>query len=712
MRPAPEEHDRPSARVAPATPLRAGVLSLLVGLAALTVPPRWAGQQPTWETLLAPYSTGTPLPNGFRIRDLRRGSDNGVVISVRNDDGAAVEVIVVERGRWKSTNESRSFIIDYELPHSPAAERETVTALLAETIRARDRGLPSPDAIPLRADDAGVLPWWLEMLRGVRGTLLGASLVLLALLVLDGAPGLAWTGVVLGVTDLAARLVGVPVLRPDIGALWTMPAAALLVVVALRGRRSRPHTGLVQVLSVAATALVLRLALGPWGPLHVNGHGARFVAGAAGNPADIAAYGPGYAEIFSPIAALTPSSPDWAIFACNALLSALLPPLALAIGGMTGVAASAAFVAAMLLAVDPVAIRMGATEGYFTAIAFLGTGASAAMLLALHEREAGGRWRATAAILAAGLLLSEAARIHPCAWVLMATVPFVVLAGDAGSWRRRGLVLVVAAVVSGGVLLLTSAGVLLDVLGNIRTGTVYRPDPPSAWPLVWIALAAVVYAALARRRWLALPAAIAVAAMVMTQQGFAASWIWQQSYFRLYLTLPLLAAIAWVLPAVLRHRSVAVAAASMVVLAWVRFGWPIVSARTLEHLEYRWIRAQLREIPPECRIVHLASAGPRSLMLPTYVGRPRSAVAMDRRQPGTIEAAFSPAPCVYYVHSSLCSTPDGRPECEAIERRLTLVPVAAASFPVGSELETFSHDRDPVETTIARVERVDGRGVR
>ena len=42
----------------------------------------------------------------------------------------------------------------------------------------------------------------------------------------------------------------------------------------------------------------LRLALGPWGPLHVNGHGPRFVAGAARDPADIAAYGPGYGEIF------------------------------------------------------------------------------------------------------------------------------------------------------------------------------------------------------------------------------------------------------------------------------------------------------------------------------------------------------------------------------------------------------------------------------
>ena len=82
---------------------------------------------------------------------------------------------------------------------------------------------------------------------------------------------------------------------------------------------------------------------------------------------------------------------------------------------------------------------------------------------------------------------------------------------------------------------------------------------------------------------------------------------------------------------------------------------------------------------------------------------------MDLRRPETLEAALSPAACLYYVRSSLCSTEDGRPECEAIERRLTLVPIARASFAVTREFETFSHDGDTVETMIARVERVDGR---
>jgi hypothetical protein len=685
----------------------AGALALLIGLLALAVPPHPFGERPTWETLLAPYSTGAPLPHGFRIEGIHRGPDNGVVISVRRpDDGAAVEVLVVERGRWNSVQQSQSFTIDYELPRSPAAERDVITAFLADTIRSRDDGLPAPDAVPLRTDDSGVLPWWLEMLRGTRGMLFGSSLVLLALLVLVRSPGLACTGAALGVTDLAAWLTGVPLLRPDVGAVWIVPASAGLLLAALWGRRSRPVTCLWPALAVAAVALTLRLALGPWGPLHVNGHGPRLVAGAVRDPADIAAYGPGYREIFAPIAALAPSSPDWAIFACNALFSALVAPLAFAIGRMTGLAASAALVAALLLAIDPIAIRMGATEAYFAAIAFLCTAGSAALLVALREMEAGGRWRAAALLVAAGLLLSEAARIHPCAWVLMATVPFVLLAGDAGSWRRRLLMALVAAAVSGGVLLFTSATALLDVLGNIRSGTVFRPPLPSPWPLVWIALPAAVYAVLAPRRWLALPAGISVAAMLLTRHAFNASWIWEHSYFRLYLTLPVISALACVPPSWLCRRWLAVPVATALVLAWISFGGPVIAGRTTDQLEYRWVREQLLRLPPECRVVHLASAGRRILMLPTYVGPARTAVAMDLRHPRTIEAALSPAPCLYYVHSSLCSTAEGRPECEAIERRLTLVPIARASFAAARGPETFAYDSDTVETMIARVEHV------
>jgi hypothetical protein len=107
--------------------------------------------------------------------------------------------------------------------------------------------------------------------------------------------------------------------------------------------------------------------------------------------------------------------------------------------------------------------------------------------------------------------------VHGC-W--MATAPFVILAGDAGSWRRR-----------------VSASSRPPQSGR-RRAVVHeceraarrprehpRPERctgqvlPSLSPLVWTALGAAAYAVLAPRPWLALPAGISLAAMVMTRQG-------------------------------------------------------------------------------------------------------------------------------------------------------------------------------------------------
>jgi hypothetical protein len=689
--------------------------ALLAGIAALGLPPqRSAGEPISWESLLAPYSLGAPLPDGFRIGGIRRGPGNDVIVFVdRPGDRAAIELHVLSRGRWTGVRESQSFGIGYETPHSSAPEREAITEVLAETIRSHDHGLPSPDAIPLGpAFDTSVLPWWLEMLRGGQGLLLGASLVLLALIALVSSPGLACAGLALGATDLLARVAGVPFGRHDVGAAWATPASVLLLVLARRRRPVATAQDRLLALAVVGTGLALRLVLGPWGPLRINGIAPLWVTGAARDPAAIATYGPGYVEIFGPIAALAPSSPDWAIFASNALLSALVPALAFALGRLAGVSRRAALAAALLLAIDPVALRMAATESYFPAIIFLCTGAGVALLVAGSEMEVGGRWRAAACVGAAGLLLVQAARIHPSAWGLIATVPFVILAGGAGSLPRRILVFLASAGIIGGLLVVISGDVLLDILGNVRGGTLMRPPaPPSLRPLACIAVAAAAYAVLAPQRWLAVAAGLSVAGLLMTRHVYGQSWIWQHCYDRLYLTVPVVAAVGAVPVALWRHRSIVLAFTLLVGVAWFRIGLPIISARTTDHLEYRWLREQLAQLPPECRVIHLASAGKRGLVLPTYVGpRFRAAVAMDEHEPHTIAEGLAPAACLYYVHTSLCSSAEGRPACEALERRLALVPVARASFPARPSNEGLPYDRDMVETVIARVQQVSSAG--
>jgi len=210
---------------------------------------------------------------------------------------------------------------------------------------------------------------------------------------------------------------------------------------------------------------------------------------------------------------------------------------------------------------------------------------------------------------------------------------------------------------------------------------------------------------LAPQRWLAIPAGVAAAGLLTTRYVYGQSWIWQQCYDRLYLTLPLMVGVSCLPTALFVRRWIALPIGLAVALAWFRFGLPIVAARTTDHLEYRWLREQLANLPAECRIIHVASADKRVLLLPTYVGaRSTAAMAMNPREPHTITAALSPTVCLYYVHTSLCSSAEGRPACDAIEKRLALTPVAEAWFPARPSNEGLPYDSDPVEAIVERVD--------
>lgn len=685
--------------------------ALLAGIAALCGPSiRAAIAPPSWQALLAPYSGGTPIAAGFRIDSIRRGSENDVVVLTRRPaDGATVEVHILQRGRWQTSRETKSFGVAYETPRSTAAERELVTDAIAATIRSHDSGLPSPDAIPLGSGfDPSATPWWLEILRGWRGVLIGASGVLLALLWIVRSPPLTIAAAALATASVGLAWRGLPYGHPDIGGAWSLPAALLLCLGARRGLAAGREARLL-ALAITALALVLRAGLGPWGPLHVNGYGPRFVDGAARHPAAIAGYGPGYVELYGPITALAPANPDWAVFTVNAILSALVPLLAFVLGCLARIPRRAAAAAALLLAVDPVALRSATTEAYFSPIILFCVASAVALLLAVREIDAERAWRAAARLAAGGLLLVEAARIHPSAWVPVATVPLIVLADPSRSARARARGFFAGLLMVGGLMLATSGDALLDVFANVRAGTLIQPSAPLSWrPLALASGAAVVYALLTRRPWLALAAFAALAGILTTRHVYGQSWIWQQAYDRLFYTVPVVAAAALAAP-VLRHRGLAGLLAVAVALVWVRFALPVVQERTTDHLEYRWLRGVLRDVPPECRVTHLAWVANRSVEIPAYV-RPPSAptVEMHEREPHTIEAGLAPAPCLYYVRTSVCESADGRRPCDALERRLELQVVERASFPARPSSVMLSYDRDPVDSFVARVKRVDG----
>jgi hypothetical protein len=680
-----------------------GILALLlVAMATLLLPARRTPT--TWRELLAPFERGVALPHGFRVDEIRRGVSNDVeILAGRESDGARVVVRIVERGRWSGIRESASFGIAYEtLPSEPTA-RDAITALFADAIRAHDPGgLPSPGAIPLHGDDGAALSPAIEALRGGRAALLGLSAITFGIGVLLPRPLVSGAALLAAAALLAVRLSGAPLPAPDLSAALALPLAVVLF--ALAGPRLSSADAR-RGAALGGLALALRAGLGVWGPLHVNGYGPLFVVGAARDPAQIGAYGPGYAELFAPLAGLAPAAPDWAIFAANAFCSALAVVAAFAVARALAVPRGAAALAALLLALDPVSIHMAASESYFPISILVSLCAGGAVLLAARRLAHDATGQAALAIGAAALLAAAIARLHPTTWGLIAAVPCIALAAPMLPFAARLRLLIASAAMIGGGVLLGSGAVVWEVIGHIRGGMLMRPSaPPALQALLWVGGAATLYAVAVRRRGrIALPAALALASLLLTRHAYAQSWLWQQSYDRLYLTLPLIAALAIVPTALLRPRWARATLALAIVATWIVVGLPIVRQRTTDQLEYAWVRRQLAPLPEPCRVIYVGVAGPRGVVLPTYAGPPtRAAVAIDAHRPASLDAALAPAECLYYVRSSVCASAEGAPECAAVEQRLTLEPVAETAVTAVPSARFLSYDRDPVPLMLAR----------
>ncbi|MFO0682484.1 MAG: glycosyltransferase family 39 protein [Sandaracinus sp.] len=192
--PSPAEPSRPAA-------LR-GLLALaLVGLAGALA---WPGDAPprstTWSELLAPVAGGTPVA-GHTLASIRRGEEHDVVLTLRETGGeGAIEVHVLDRGRWPGVRETESFGVAYEAPlsSSRAEACERVTEEVAAALRAHDPGGLGPvDVIPIASEPAPpAIARALDRVAGVRGAAIGLALAgaswLLGSLPCGAALGALW----------------------------------------------------------------------------------------------------------------------------------------------------------------------------------------------------------------------------------------------------------------------------------------------------------------------------------------------------------------------------------------------------------------------------------------------------------------------------------------------------------------------------------------
>lgn len=462
-------------------------------------------------------------------------------------------------------------------------------------------------------------------------------------------------------------------------------------------------------------AFLLRAWFGPFAPHHVNGQGPMWIGAVAEDSSMLTPYGPGYVELFSLFRAESPMT-DSVIFWTNAFLSALAAPLVAGLGLALGLSNRLALLAGFWVALDSVSIRMGATEAYFSAIVALTLASSLSFAIAAEDllrRRAG---RALCLLIAGILFATQAARIHPIAWgpALATALSLgvsglvrrgernVVSAKDVALWAL--VVPAAIALVIIAVFLWTTPATRMRMTGHVSNHFGIRESLQMLGRqlgdlgLVPGLILALVALRLARPRVILWPALLCFLAALSTFKIYGQSELWLQSYLRVWLAFPLLAAVSLIPPRVARQGAFPWVAGlfGMGLLVWNR---QTILERTTEQGEYRFFRAAIGRLPEGCTLAYLPRQEKRIVLLPEQMLPPKGA---ERRRVLHIESAADArilsqgSACFAYARTSICSSQEARRVCEDIEKGISLVPQAETSLPAAPSYDGLPYDTERV----------------
>ncbi len=492
-----------------------------------------------------------------------------------------------------------------------------------------------------------------------------------------------------------------------IGALdgpWLLCAAmVLLTAVVARGpyRWEREYLG---VAFLFVTALLARLFLGLWGPFHVNGQGPLWISGAL-DVKNLTAYGPGYFELFNWVTRLGGSADDM-VFCTNAILSAITVPILYATARVARLSHLTGLLLALTMAVDPSILRTAASESYNTPITFLLAAALLCLVLAVRAAMEKDTLATGCALLAAALLSAAVARIHAMAYVPLALSPLVVFAvADRGNWTFRLALTAVAGATIGVVVILTSGAFILAALDAPMTDQVMQSAEAHRHFLLLGVLSIAIF--LRRKQiypWLAAIGVVAVWTVLATQNSFAQHVFQRMGYQRLFSPL-ILMALGGFFPRIERKWVPVVGAALVAAVLAIQIA-PSLSPTT-EQLEYAFLRKTLKQLPPGCTMAAIERAGNRLWTIPAFLlpnSAGQSGAALRLRDDADLDA-ITFGPCAIYVHSSLCTSREGRPLCERVENHFVLEAIARETLPARQSYHGLPYDRHRVEVVVYRIDR-------
>ena len=498
---------------------------------------------------------------------------------------------------------------------------------------------------------------------------------------------------------------------------WLLIAAVGIAsfVCAARWRRRPPSrralatAGL--LVALASVVAVARSLLVPTGFFHMNGQGPLWIEHALKDRMGLSGYGGGFTQVFGWVAHAWSKSPERAIFVANGALGAACVPWAWLIARGVGARPTVAWAAAVVVGADPILARLSQSESYY--------GVGASLLFAASAVLANGAWRASVraptfwlSVAASGLLIAQAARVHPTSWIAAAMIPLI-LAVARGPWRRR-LTLTVAAGLGIAVVVAAASGrVLLDVIGG-SVGGKWMGEAgldlsfgATSW---WGVLALPALAALLLRRFRGLVPVVIGGLVVLALDATSllkAQNEWTQlAYLHLGAPVVVAALASWASTLFGSRRQSWVAAAALVLLS-IALAIGELGVRTFLPTDYReghWALEWRKRLPERAVVVHLARADRWIVALPLYGGAEAPRVRLMKME------ADAPAPDlrrlageVYYYRSSICSSKEGRAACDAIEKRYRFEPVEARQLPAASSMPYLSYDDDEVAVGLYRL---------
>ncbi len=481
------------------------------------------------------------------------------------------------------------------------------------------------------------------------------------------------------------------------------PWLLLAGVAALAATAKKPSREAIAAIALGAvTALVRWLAIGG-SYFHQNGQGPAWVGYARSDDAGLASYGSGFPEVFGAAARGFGDRPEVGVWLVQALLAGTVVPAAWLLARRLGARPWLAQATALICALDPLLARLAGSESYFAVALSLGMGATAACACAAPQLRSRAFWLP---VVAAGLIVAQSVRVHPVAWPAAVITPLPLLFGP-GSLRRRALLSAAGGLTIAAVIGVTSGPQIADVLRG-SLGQKWLPGASVRWELfegrAMIALfAAVVALGALLRSWRGVAFAAAglctlflARATDLTSDPNPAI---TAAHHRLFLpaALTLLVVLATRLGPLRRAQGWVAAgliAASLAAIPSRR----ALAAPFTDALEARFADEWKLTLPPGARVAYLERAGSQISVLPLRAGQRAALTPSD----ADLSLGSLPPPA-YYVHSSLCSTRDGAPTCEALERSAKLELVTERRLPARPSMRWHGYQTAEVSVALYRV---------